>query len=126
MTTPPFTACILRVVPELDTGGVEQTVVDVSEAIIAAGGRSIVVSKGGRLAERLTSGGATVITMPVHSKNPFVQYGNYQRLKQLIRAEQVDIVHVRSRAPAFAAIGAAKACGIKSVATYHGIYNAKS
>lgn len=48
-----FSASVLQVVPELDTGGVEQTVVDISEAIIAAGGRSIVATKGGRLEERL-------------------------------------------------------------------------
>ncbi len=126
MTAPTFSACVLQVVPELDTGGVEQTVVDVSEAIVAAGGRSIVVTKGGRLANRLVTGGARVILMPVHSKNPFVQYANYRRLRKLIREEQVDIIHVRSRAPAMAAINAAKAARIKSVATYHGIYKAKS
>ncbi len=122
----PFTGCVLQVVPELDTGGVEQTVVDMSEAIIAAGGRSIVVTKGGRLQARLERGGATVVNMPVHSKNPIVQWGNTHALRRLIRKEDVDIVHVRSRAPARAAIQAARAEKIMSVATYHGIYNAKS
>ncbi|WP_303827762.1 glycosyltransferase family 4 protein [Asticcacaulis taihuensis] len=126
MPKPTFTATVLQVVPELDTGGVEQTVVDISEAIIAAGGRSMVATKGGRLEERLLKKGATVIHMPVHSKNPFVQWQNKSTLRRLIRAEKVDIVHVRSRAPAMAAIGAAKAEGIRSVATYAGIYNAKS
>jgi glycosyltransferase involved in cell wall biosynthesis len=121
-----FSASVLQVVPELDTGGVEQTVVDISEAIIAAGGRSIVATKGGRLEERLLKKGATVIHLPVHSKNPFVQWQNYQALRKLIRREGTDIVHVRSRAPAMAAIKAAKAEGIRSVATYAGIYNAKS
>jgi glycosyltransferase involved in cell wall biosynthesis len=64
--------------------------------------------------------------MPVHSKNPFVQWRNTARLRGLIRAEGVDIVHVRSRAPAMAAIGAARAEKVRSVATYAGIYNAKS
>ena len=121
-----FTATVLQVVPQLDTGGVEQTVVDISEAIIAAGGRSIIATKGGRLEERLVKKGATVIHMPVHSKNPFVQWQNYKALRQLIHHEKVDIVHVRSRAPAMAAINAAKAEGVRSVATYAGIYNAKS
>jgi len=121
-----FTACVLQVVPELDTGGVEQTVLDVSTAIIAAGGRAIVATKGGRLEKQLTRKGATVVHMPVHSKNPFVQWQNYKALRALIRKEGVDIVHVRSRAPAMAAINAAKAERIRSVATYHGIYNAKS
>jgi glycosyltransferase involved in cell wall biosynthesis len=121
-----FSASVLQVVPELDTGGVEQTVVDISEAIIAAGGRSIVATKGGRLEERLLKKGATVVHLPVHSKNPFVQWQNYQALRKLIRREGINIVHVRSRAPAMAAINAAKAEGVRSVATYAGIYNAKS
>ena len=121
-----FSASVLQIVPELDTGGVEQTVVDISEAIIAAGGRSIVATKGGRLEERLLKKGATVVHLPVHSKNPFVQWQNYQALRKLIRREGINIVHVRSRAPAMAAINAAKAEGVRSVATYAGIYNAKS
>ncbi|MBW8881150.1 MAG: glycosyltransferase family 4 protein [Asticcacaulis sp.] len=108
----PFTAC--------------QTTVDVAEAVVRAGGRSIVVSKGGRLEGRLLKGGSTVIKLPVHSKNPFVQWKNVDALKALIRKEGVDIVHVRSRAPAMAAFAAAKACGVRSVSTYAGIYNAKS
>ncbi len=121
-----FSASVLQVVPELDTGGVEQTVVDISEAIIAAGGRSIVATKGGRLEERLLKKGATVVHLPVHSKNPFVQWQNYQALRKLVRREGINIVHVRSRAPAMATINAAKAEGIRSVSTYAGIYNAKS
>ncbi len=121
-----FTACVLQVVPELDTGGVEQTTVDIAEAIVAAGGRSIVATKGGRLAERLEKGGTTVITLPVHSKNPYVQLKNHYALRKLIREHHVDIVHVRSRAPAMAAIAAARAEHVRSVATYAGIYNAKS
>jgi glycosyltransferase involved in cell wall biosynthesis len=122
----PFKACVLQIVPELDTGGVEQTAVDISKAVIQAGGRSIVVSKGGRLEDRLKKAGATVVNMPVHSKNPLIQWQNFSALKALIRAEKVDIVHIRSRAPALAGFGAAKACGVRSVGTYAGIYNAKS
>ena len=116
-----FSASILQVVPELDTGGVEQTGGDSSEAVSAAGGRSIVATKGGRLEERLLKKGATVVHLPVHSKNPFVQWQNYKALRRLIRREKIDIVHVRSRAPARAAIKAAKAEGVRSVATYAGI-----
>ena len=117
---------VLQVVPELETGGVEQTTLDVAEAVIAAGGKAYVVSRGGRLAVKLMNMGAQLILMPVHSKNPFEQWQNYFRLKALIRKESIHIVHVRSRAPAFAALGAAKACGVPTVATYAGVYNAKS
>ncbi|MFT4089407.1 MAG: glycosyltransferase family 4 protein [Asticcacaulis sp.] len=125
MTTA-FPYTVLQVVPNLDTGGVEQTVLDMANAITQAGGRAIVVSQGGRLEPALKETGAVFHRLPVHSKNPYVQFKNYYALQALIKREKVDIVHVRSRAPALAAIAAARASGIKSVTTYHGIYNAKS
>ncbi|HXI86703.1 MAG TPA: glycosyltransferase family 4 protein, partial [Parvularculaceae bacterium] len=62
--------------------------------------------------------------MPVHSKNPAVIIANRGRLLRLIRAERVDIAHVRSRAPAWSALWAARAAKIPLVATYHGAYDA--
>ncbi|ESQ80103.1 glycosyltransferase family 4 protein [Asticcacaulis sp. YBE204] len=121
-----FPYTVLQVVPELDTGGVEQTVVDIARAVIEGGGRAIVVSKGGRLEGYLTSIGAVVHRLPVHSKNPYIQWRNYFALKALIKKEKADIVHVRSRAPALSVLPAAKALGVKTVTTYHGIYNAGS
>jgi len=119
-----FPYTVLQVVPNLDTGGVEQTVLDMAKAITEAGGRAIVASQGGRLEGALQAAGAVFHRLPVHSKNPYVQFKNYYALQALIRREKVDIVHVRSRAPALAAIGAARATAVKSVTTYHGIYKA--
>jgi glycosyltransferase involved in cell wall biosynthesis len=119
-------AVILQVVPGLDTGGVEQTVIDMAQAIIQNGGKAIVVSNGGRREPELTALGALSILLPVHSKNPFVQWQNRGRLRKLIKDYQVDIIHVRSRAPAYAAIMAARDEKIISLSTYHGIYNARS
>lgn len=124
--TATFPYTVMQIVPELDTGGVEQTVVDVARAVIAAGGRAIVVSKGGRLEAYLKQIGVTLHLLPVHSKNPYVQWKNYYALRALIHKERPDIVHVRSRAPALSALPAAKAEGVKTVTTYHGIYNAGS
>jgi len=124
--SPTFSGCVLQVVPELDAGGVEQTVIDVARAVIEAGGRSVVATRGGRMEPLLLRMGATVVRLPVHSKNPFVQWMNVGALRKMIRAHGVDIVHVRSRAPAMAAVKAAKAERIHSVATYAGIYNARS
>jgi len=123
---PSFSGCVLQVVPELDAGGVEQTVIDVARAVIAAGGRSVVATRGGRMEPMLTRMGATVVRMPVHSKSLFVQWLNVGALRKLIRTHGVDIVHVRSRAPAMAAVKAARLENIRSVATYAGIYNARS
>ncbi len=119
---PDFT--LLQVVPRLETGGAEQTTLDIAAAVRAAGGRAIVASMGGRMEAGLA--GAQMVKMPVQSKNPLTILGNAARLARLIRREKVSLVHVRSRAPAFSALLAARATGVPLVATYHGVYNARS
>jgi glycosyltransferase involved in cell wall biosynthesis len=114
---------LLQVTPELETGGAEQTTLDVAAAVVRAGGRSLVVSRGGRMAPRLEASGARLIEMPVHSKNPLVMADNARRLAALIRREKVSVIHARSRAPAISALWAARATGTAFVTTYHGVYN---
>lgn len=126
MATLPPNFTLLQVVPRLDAGGVERTTVDISRAVVAAGGRSLVASEGGRLEDELAEGGGELIRLPVASKNPLTIWSNTGRLKRLIRAEGVSLVHVRSRAPAFSALRAARRAGVPSVSTYHGVYNARS
>jgi glycosyltransferase involved in cell wall biosynthesis len=121
---PDFT--LLQVVPELETGGAEQTTIDVARAVIAAGGRALVATRGGRMVARLTADGGRLAQMPVQTKNPLVMLGNAARLVSLIRQERVSVVHARSRAPAFAALWAARSTGTPFVATYHGVYKAQS
>ncbi len=125
VTLPPnFT--LLQVVPELETGGAEQTTIDVANAVVRAGGKALVATRGGRMTARLEADGGRLAQMPVQSKNPLVMLGNAARLVDLIRKENVSLVHARSRAPAFSALWAAQVTGTPFVATYHGIYNAKS
>lgn len=121
---PEFT--LLQVTPELETGGAEQTTVDVAHAVVREGGKALVATRGGRMASRLEADGARLAQMPVHSKNPLTMIGNTARLIDLIRAEKVSLVHARSRAPAFSALWAAKGAKVPFVATYHGVYNARS
>jgi len=121
---PDFT--LLQVVPELETGGAEQTTLDVARAVIAAGGQALVATRGGRMTARLQSDGARLAQMPVQSKNPLVMLGNAARLVDLIRHEKVSLVHARSRAPAFSALSAAQFTKTPFVATYHGVYKAQS
>ena len=125
MALPPdFT--LLQVVPELETGGAEQTTIDVARAVIEAGGRAFVATRGGRMTARLEADGARLAQMPVQSKNPLVMLGNASRLVDLIRREKVSLVHARSRAPAFSALWAAQVTKTPFVATYHGVYKARS
>jgi glycosyltransferase involved in cell wall biosynthesis len=121
---PDFT--LLQVTPELETGGAEQTTIDVARAVIQAGGRALVATRGGRMVARLEEDGGRLVEMPAQSKNPLVMLGNAARLIELIRKEKVSIVHARSRAPAFSALWAAQATGVPFIATYHGVYHAKN
>jgi glycosyltransferase involved in cell wall biosynthesis len=123
--TLPANFTLLQVTPELETGGAEQTTVDVARAVVQAGGKALVASRGGRMAGRLAEGGGRLVAMPAHTKNPLVLFDNAIRLIGLIRSEGVSIVHARSRAPAFSALWAAKAVGVPFIATYHGVYNAR-
>jgi glycosyltransferase involved in cell wall biosynthesis len=121
---PDFT--LLQVVPELETGGAEQTTIDVARAVIDAGGKALVATRGGRMTARLEADGGRLAQMPVQSKNPLVMLGNAARLVDLIRNEGVSLVHARSRAPAFSALWAAQTTNTPFVATYHGVYKAGS
>ena len=126
MTSLPPNFALLQVVPELETGGAEQTTLDIARAVVAAGGKALVATRGGRMAARLEADGGHLALMPVQSKNPLVMLGNAARLIDIIRREKISLVHARSRAPAFSALWAAHATGVPFVATYHGIYNAKT
>ncbi len=114
---------LLQVIPKLETGGAEQTTLDVTRTVVEAGGRVIVASEGGRMVSDLEARGAVWAPMPVQSKNPLVVLANRGRLADLIRREAVSLVHVRSRAPAFSAFAAAKRVGVPAIATYHGLYS---
>lgn len=117
---------LLQVIPELETGGAEQSTIDIAQAVVRAGGTALVATRGGRMTARLISDGGRLAQMPVQTKNPLVMLGNAARLVALIRQEKVSIVHARSRAPAFSALWAAHVTGTPFLATYHGVYKAQS
>jgi glycosyltransferase involved in cell wall biosynthesis len=122
---PKFT--VLQVIPELATGGAERTTLEVAEAIVTAGGRALVWCAGGRLLSELEALGGEAIIGKAKSKNPWeVFVSNPRAIQELIAREKVDIVHARSRAPAWSALIAARRTKVPFVTTYHGIYNATS
>ena len=120
------TPTVLQVVPELITGGVERGTIDIAEALAEAGGRAFVASAGGPMETTLARVGATHITMPAHSKNFFVMVRNVRRLQEIIEKHDIDIVHARSRAPAWSAYIAARRTGRPFVTTFHGTYGAQN
>lgn len=121
---PPSTT-ILQLTPALDAGGVEQTTLDMAQAVVASGGRALVASAGGRLEDELAERGGELVRLPLNAKNPLTLWRNAARLERVIRREGVSLVHVRSRAPAFSALQAARRTGVPLVTTYHGVYGAR-
>ena len=114
---------VLQVLPALDAGGVERTVLEVAEALVAAGHEAHVVSAGGRLVPELLELGGRHYTMDVGSKNLASFPWRVAALRRLIHHVGANVVHARSRAPAWPAKRAAVAERTPFVTTYHGIYN---
>ena len=114
---------ILQVLPSLVTGGVERGTIDMALAIAEAGWTALVASSGGHMVRELDRVGVKHITLPLHSKNPLVIRANIAKLEAIIREHGVDIVHARSRAPAWSAYHAAQRAGAHFVTTFHGTYN---
>ncbi len=116
---------LLQVAPALDVGGVEQATLDMAGAVARLGRRSLVASRGGRLEGVLAERGGELIRLPLDARDPISLAANGARLAAIVRREQASLIHVRSRAPAFSALFAARVTGAPMVATYHGIYSAR-
>jgi len=117
---------VLQIVPELNSGGVERGTLEVSAALVAAGHRSLVVSGGGRMVEQLVRERGEHITLPVGKKSPATLRWTWT-LRDILRAQSVDIVHARSRIPAWlcrAALATLPAAlRPRFVTTCHGLYS---
>lgn len=114
---------VMQIIPSLGAGGAEQGCIDVAAELVKSGAKSIVVCHGGHRIPEILRGGSTHIEMPVHSKNPFVMWRNISRIRKLIREHDVDIVHVRSRAPAWSAWKAVEGTRAKFMTTCHAPFN---
>ncbi|MGI9417494.1 MAG: glycosyltransferase family 4 protein [Geminicoccaceae bacterium] len=114
---------VLQVLPALGPGGVERGTLDVSRFLIGQGWTPLVASNGGEQEKDLFEMGAVSLNLPVHSKNPLVMHANVKRLAQLIRNHDIQLVHARSRAPAWSAYYAAKRAGVPFLTTFHSLYS---
>jgi glycosyltransferase involved in cell wall biosynthesis len=117
---------VLQVLPSLVSGGAERGTVELAGALVAAGWTSYVASGGGPLEREIARAGATHLTLPLASKNPLVMRRNTVELTRLIRRLGIDVVHARSRAPAWSACAAARATGRHFVTTFHNAYGART
>ena len=115
---------VVQLLPDLDAGGVERSTLEIADALVRAGHRAIVVSAGGRLVPQLQTLGAEHVTLAIGRKSPWV-LRHVQPLRRLFADQQVDIVHARSRLPAwlarFALGGMPAATTPHFVTTVHGL-----
>jgi glycosyltransferase involved in cell wall biosynthesis len=117
---------VMQILPALEGGGVERGVLEVAEAIVAAGHRSLVVSSGGRMVQQLTNGGSHHFAMPIGSKSP-AAIACVPRLRQLLVRQRVDVVDYHSRLPGWVTLAAwrsiAAARRPKLISTLHGLHS---
>ena len=111
---------ILQLLPELNEGGVERGVVELSREYAKLGIESYVISAGGKLENQISLDGGKHIKFDVCSKNIFTVYLRINKLKRILKDINPDIIHVRSRVPAWLVYFANKSLKIKVVSTVHG------
>ncbi len=113
---------VLQVLPELNHGGVEVGAVEIASGLQAAGIKNFVASAGGRMEYDLQKLKVKHFILPLKTKNPIKMYLNSLKLAKIIKDNGVNIVHARSRAPAWSAYWAAKRAGVTFLTTFHGTY----
>lgn len=111
---------IVQVLPELNEGGVERGVVELNREFVKKGIESFVISLGGKLENQINLDGGTFIKFDVCSKNIFTTISRINSLKKILKELKPDIIHVRSRVPAWLVYFANKRLNIKVVSTVHG------
>lgn len=117
---------VVQVLPALESGGVERGTLEVARYLAQQGHRSIVISAGGRLVTQLEAEGSEHITWPIGSKS-LLTLRLIPRLRRFIEDNHIDIVHVRSRFPAWITFLAWKSLPASSrprfITTVHGRYS---
>ena len=111
---------ILQILPELNEGGVERGTLELSREFVKKGLISFVISAGGKLEEQINIDGGTHIKFDSCSKNILSVFSRVQKLKKILKEINPDIIHVRSRVPAWLVYFVNKSLNIKVVSTVHG------
>ena len=117
---------VLQVIPKLGHGGAEIGCYDLAHYLYENDCSSYIVTSGGTLIKYINRKKVKLIRLPVQSKNPILILLNAIILTIIILILNINIVHARSRAPAWSCLIATKITGRKFVTTFHGTYNFKS
>ncbi|MFB3919119.1 MAG: glycosyltransferase family 9 protein [Candidatus Velamenicoccus archaeovorus] len=114
---------ILQILPQLNVGGVETGTIDLAKYLVRHGHRCVVVSAGGSLVEELREAGISHYELPVENKAFWVMFKAAAELSRIIEGEKIDVVHARSRVPAWVGFMACRKTGAAFVTTAHGHYS---
>ncbi|MFV0481235.1 MAG: glycosyltransferase [Campylobacteraceae bacterium] len=111
---------VVQLLPELNEGGVERGVVELNREFVKQNIESTVISSGGKLAPQIEKDGGLHVNFDVCSKNPFTFFFRAYKLRKILKDLKPDILHVRSRVPAWLVHFANKSLHVKIVSTVHG------
>ena len=114
---------VLQVIPKLDYGGAETGCYDLAHFLPEQGCKSFIVTSGGVLLKFIKKEKVKVFRLPVQSKNPILILFNAIIISLIILIYNINIIHARSRAPAWSCLIATKITSRKFVTTFHGTYN---
>ena len=117
---------VLQVIPKLGYGGAETGCFDIAHYLNENDCKSYIITSGGELTKFINKKKVKLIRLPVQSKNPIIMFFNAIVISLIILFCNINIVHARSRAPAWSCILATKITGRKFVTTFHGTYNFNS
>ena len=114
---------ILQVIPKLGFGGAETGCYDLAHFLPEQNCKSFLITSGGELLKFVNRNKVKVIRLPVQSKNPIIMFVNFIAIFFIIIIYNIDLVHARSRAPAWSCLWACFFSRKKFVTTFHGTYN---
>jgi len=114
---------VLQVIPKLGYGGAETGCYDLAHYLSEQNCGSFIITSGGELLKFIKKEKVKIIKLPVHSKNPILIFLNALIISFIILIYNINIVHARSRAPAWSCLLATKITSRKFVTTFHGTYN---
>ena len=114
---------VLQVIPRLGYGGAETGCYDLAHFLPENGCKSFIITSGGELLKFINKKKVKVLRLPVQSKNPILILFNAIIISFIILVYNINIVHARSRAPAWSCFIATRFTFRKFVTTYHGTYN---
>ena len=114
---------VLQVIPKLDIGGAETGCFDIAHYLHEKDCESFIITNGGLLTKYINKKKVKYIRLPVNTKNPILMLFNTIFISIIVLIYNINIIHARSRAPAWSCFFASKITGRKFVTTFHGTYN---